>query len=112
MTKLDYRKFELQQAKQESDEVATISCPRTQIELYFTAGSDKIYVFESFGECCDCHMHVHTSALEANISPSEWPVQYLGYICKECYSKEDEEVALTEEEEKLLQQEPDEDEEE
>lgn len=112
MNKINYRDFEFQSAKLESDEPVVVSCPKTNVELYFTTGSDQIYAFESFGECVECHLHVHVSALQGNISPSEWPIQYLGYFCKDCYFKSDEEVELTKEEEKLIQQMPEDEEEE
>lgn len=111
MNKIDYREFELRNAKLESESVDIYTCPKTEIELYFTAGSERLYAFESFGECEDCHQRFHVSHLHGNISPCEWPIQYLGYYCQECYMKDDSSVALTDEETKILQQDLDDDEE-
>ncbi len=114
MEKIDHRAFAWDSAKLEAELIATVVCPVTNRELYFSAGSERVYMIDSLGECADCGKHFHVSALHngAKISLSEWPVFYTGYYCNECYDKEDEEVKLTEEEKKNLQMDIDEEEEE
>jgi len=85
------------QVNKDSDVVDIVSCPVTDIELYFSAGSNQEFIFKSFGTCVNCDIAFHTSALKMNngIEHCSWPVHYLGFYCKTCYS-EDKEVEIVE----------------
>lgn len=103
MDKIDYRQSALKEAQRVSEFFEVVACPITKTELYFKVSSERVFAFESFGDCADCGQSFHVSVLHnsATMSPSEWPVHYLGKYCKDCFYKE--EVELTEEEIAALQ---------
>lgn len=76
-------------ARNESDIVDIIMCPETDTELYFYACSCT-FIFESFGNCVECDVSFHASALKLRqgMEKSPWPVQYSGLHCKSCYNKD------------------------
>ncbi len=106
----DYKTFALRNARKEADSnpnpedriVILVKCQKTETELFYYATNENLYPFESFGFCVDCQHPFHISALRGSVSPSEWPVQYDGKYCEECYAKDDQEIVLTEEEKKDL----------
>lgn len=100
----DYKTFALESAEQEDGEIILVSCPETGIDLYYAVDdTDKLFIFESFGDCVDCGFSFHTSAMPqlVKVGANEWPVHYAGAYCSNCYSKDDD-VKLTEEEVKAL----------
>lgn len=76
--------------------VIVVKCHKTEKELFYYATNENLYPFESFGFCVDCQHPFHVDALRGLTSPTEWPVQYEGRYCEECYVKPDQAVALTE----------------
>jgi hypothetical protein len=101
LKEFNFREFAYNTALQESDDVETIVCPETELELYFVAGSERIYIIDSFGECRDCQGHFHVSAMHG-LTKYEWPIQYDGALCKKCFYNDDPAFKLTAEEKQSL----------
>lgn len=92
----------------DDEELLLVVCNVTKEELFYCSiNSENIYPFNSFGFCFTCKNPFHESHLHGYewSGKSDWPVQYIGKYCKDCYSKMDEEVALTEDEKKELNKE-------
>lgn len=68
-----------------------ISCHKTEKDLYYVRVNGTKTLLDSFGECCECQRIVHSSHLLLNKEAytSEWPIQYEGAYCKDCYFGED-----------------------
>ena len=98
----DYKRRALLKAKQEASVVDITLCPLTDKELYFTAGSNKRYNFQSYGTCHICRDDFHTMALAGmdGVTQPPWPVCYFGYICDTCYEKDGYEASRDQESDK------------
>lgn len=96
MISFDFKKSALQSAEQEDGEIILVSCPETGIELYYAIeDTDRIFSFESFGDCVECGFSFHFSVMPQleKVGANEWPIHYVGSYCSNCYSQDD--VALT-----------------
>lgn len=103
MIEYDFKASALEGAEKEDGEIILVTCPETGTELYYAIeDTDKIYVFESFGDCVDCGYSFHTSAMPqlVKVGANDWPVHYVGSYCSNCYNKDD--VKLTNAEVKAL----------
>lgn len=106
MEKIDFRKLGFELAAQESLNVQIVACPDSKIELYFTAGSERKYPFESYCECITCGLDFHPSVVPKMIkmASDDYPVIYFGegMHCSKCYYKDDVGVALSASEKKAI----------
>ncbi len=111
MQNFNYKEFAFKNAsKDNSETVALFQCSKSETEIFYMNASGDIFPFNSFGFCRECEKPFHTSALHGADTFSEWPIQYEGRMCEECFRKPDEETKVTKEEQKILDTEPDYDE--
>lgn len=88
MDKWDSNGLKLQRS---SADGPIVVCAKTDKDLYYVKQNGTSILLDSFGRCRECakEFHVLNLFLNKEAYTSEWPIQYEGAYCKECYHGED-----------------------